>query len=65
MKKLYIQPATIVVDIKTQPLMVVSGDKGDVHNVTVTEEEFTGGSGEILSRRYSAWDDEELEEEEY
>lgn len=64
MKKIYLQPATNVVDIKTQPLMVVSGGQGDVKSVTVTEDEFTGNSEDILSRRRSNWDDEEFEDEE-
>lgn len=60
MKRSYIKPTTLVVEIKSQPLMVVSGGKGNVSGVTVTEENFTGGQGDILSRRgRSIWDDDD------
>lgn len=55
MKKNYQNPETLVVEVKLQPLMGVSGDK-----VTVSESNFDSSKGSILSRESNSfWDEEE------
>ena len=60
MKKIYFAPKTEIVKVKTDNLLnVVSGGSGDVTSVTESGDEFSGDSGDVLSRRGSIWDDEE------
>jgi len=55
MKKIYQNPNTLIVNVKLQPLMGVSGDK-----VSVSETEYNSNKGSILSRKGdSFWDDDE------
>lgn len=55
MKKIYQNPHTLIVNVKVQPLMGISGDK-----VTVSETNYDSDKGSILSRESnSIWDDEE------
>lgn len=59
MKKAYLEPTIDVIKVKEQTLLVVSGDTGNVTNVTI-EDDFTGNENDILSRHgYSVWDDED------
>ena len=59
MKIAYIKPTTVVIEVKAQPLMVVSGDPGNAKSVTI-ENDFKGNESDILSRRgRSIWDDED------
>lgn len=59
MKKAYLEPTIDVIKVKEQTLLVVSGDTGNVNNVTI-EGDFTGNDNDILSRQgYSVWDDED------
>lgn len=56
MKKIYMQPQTKVVKVKIEKLL--NGGSA-TQSVYVTDEEYSGEAGEILSRGGSIWDDEE------
>ena len=62
MKKIYQAPNTDIVFVATQPMMAMSDPEKGYNPDEAPETEETSGN---LSRRYSAWDDEELEEEDY
>lgn len=56
MKKNYLNPKTLIIEVNTQSLMSISGD-----NVSVSENNYDSNKGSILSRRGgdSSWEDEE------
>ena len=56
MKKIYMQPQTLVVKVKTDKLL---NSGSATQRVVVTDTEYEGDAGGILSRGGSIWDDEE------
>ncbi len=60
MKKIYLQPQTQVVNVKTERLMNIGSP---TQNVSVTETEYYEDMGEVASRRgprvWNDWDDED------
>ena len=59
MKKNYINPKTIIVNVQVQGhLMIVSGaDPDGKRNVTVSDDPFSGSG--MMSRESGSWDDED------
>lgn len=62
MKKIYMSPDMFVVNVQVAKMIATSDPKPQVLDDTSDPIE---DSNEVGSRRYSAWDDEELEEEDY
>ena len=56
MKKIYMQPQTLVVKVKTDKLL---NSGSATQSVVVTDTEYDGDASGILSRGGSIWDDEE------
>lgn len=61
MKKKYVSPGTLIVNVKLPKLMVNSLDPTKTGSQSITPDASVDSPEEFTSRRKSVWDDEEEE----
>ena len=59
MKKIYVSPGTLIVDVELPKLMSNSLDPTKTGNQSITPDASEPSPGEFTSRRKSVWDDDE------